>query len=541
MFDRGWVRCQIATVSSYQRGVTELVASGPGMRRTARNPNLGLPTALRGRFVPPAAPGRPLPPRLAGPSPVITAGWRRSAGCSGHHDDMADAGAGEADDDVAGTTQRRDARVAAVALGLAIVLVLAVIVLTGGDPRRPLPDSALDRTWVAVERSDGPARAVAPMFTAGAGDDGVVLSGSDGCTPTVIELIGTTGVVDEVVVIEEPAEPCPDGGTPFTWRPGDEIDTGDDDLLVVRDGATVARFVALDSLPPARTADLEGRWMLDRGVGFESRATPIGMQLELRVLCADETGRLPTAPPTWSSDDGRLATEGLPTDECEVPDRLTPFADTTAVGLMLAEQEEVRRFDAALVLTHPGNALVLRPLPAGSPDPAGLDVASGTAFGIQPGLGPSPDDALDAVGAVLGDPDFDSGWLGVPAGTPVPCRGADDVYRTLWWGDLSFAFWRTGERTFLESWMLGEPWNWRLVPDVDAAIAPELVEPSGLRTEAGLAIGDAPEGLDGVNVARTDLSDEEVELYTVSSVIGGGTYVVRDGRIVTVTSLPAGC
>lgn len=126
MFDREWVRCQIATVSSYQRGVTELVASGPGMRRTARNPNLGLPTALRGRFVPSAAPGRPLPPRLAGPSPAIMAARRRSVGCPGHHQGRADAGTTGTDHGVMEATRRRDVGVAAVTLGLAIAVVLAV-------------------------------------------------------------------------------------------------------------------------------------------------------------------------------------------------------------------------------------------------------------------------------------------------------------------------------------------------------------------------------------------------------------------------------
>lgn len=434
-----------------------------------------------------------------------------------------------------GEVDRRRDRIAIVGvLLLSLVGVVALIVLIGDDPLRPIPDDALDRTWVAVERSERPPRAVAPVYVATAGERGVVLTGSDGCSPVEIEIVGTGGVIDEVDPGDEPARPCPEGGTPFTWRPGDEIVAGPDELDIVREGTVIARFVALDSLTPAETDDLGGAWMIDRGRGLASTPTPIDVQLDLGVLCLGGPGRRPT----WSADDGRLVVDGLGSEDCEV---IEGFDVNRDIERFLLEPTRVWHIGDALLFTHPDAALLIRPWPVGSPDPSGIDVASGTAFGIRPGVGVATDDVLDAVGDVLGDPTFDSGWVDLPSRGWAPCGGTEDFYRMLWWGDLSFAFWRTGARTFLEDWTIGDLPFWRIVPGVDAAIAPGAVDPSGLRTEIGLTVGDPPDRLDGLDVGYTEFAGDNAGYYAVGSPAGGGAYVVRDGRIVTITSGPGTC
>lgn len=161
------------------------------------------------------------------------------------------------------------------------------------------------------------------------------------------------------------------------------------------------------------------------------------------------------------------------------------------------EHAEIRHTDDGLLLAADRGAIHLRTLPTADVDPNGVTIAAGAAYGIEPGIGVTPDGVLAAVTPHLGDPDLDTGWIPGPSDSQM--ANCELVWGDLVWGDLVFGFWATGSRTELLFWHVGDE---RIVltptPEVDR---PDL-DPLDLRTESG--VGDAPDAIsDGPRVIHT--------------------------------------
>ena len=309
----------------------------------------------------------------------------------------------------------------------------------------------LGRRWVAIERFDDPTPTALLSSLEAAGDAGSpVLVGHDGCgaygAPFTFDgdqLAAGFGRaaescdVDTLAISPEDRIVLPDGASAFD---------------LVGDGSPVARFVDLDTLRPATADDLAGRWTVD--------------DLHTVQLSSFGTGYFACGQLRWAAEDVGFTAELALWD----PNGCRSGAvegDVLAVDEALADMLadvgfDVRVANDSLVVSNLSRAVILRPLPIVVADPGGITIAAGAAFGLEPGLGVSPDDVLAAVLPHLGEPTLDSGWL-----TPVDLSEANAAwggfaqgelsdYRELWWDDLVFGFWGTGERTALVFWNVGD-------------------------------------------------------------------------------------
>lgn len=440
-----------------------------------------------------------------------------------------------------------------ITVGLVIATTAVLwFVFDGNDDSDLIDDDPFaDTRWVQVERFDLEPSALTPAFTTAARGDGhVAIEGFDGCR----EVLGRVTIVDDVVTATTFApDECPiPTATPFSWEVGDRLVIDDGRLVVWRDESPTVVFVQNTRLPYAPEDDLVGAWLLDQAAQVEFRRDPFGERVERPYLpsrwcLADER-------PTWSYDGATLTLDGTlvtQADDCRLggdgPIQLPPeYAVEFVARRVLAAAPVVYLDGDDRILDTGIGTVTLRPIPNAVTTTAPINVGAGTAFGIAPGAGVSADAVLAAVVPQLGPATFDSGWLDLPPGGMAPCPDTDDEYRELWWGDLAFSLWRRGERGLLSSWRLGQP-----SADLPTFIVPEFdrpadVEPSGLRTEAGLGIGDPADRLVGPNIGRVDISSGEpgeptVEFVTVSSTAGGGAYLVVDGRIETIETISLGC
>ncbi len=90
-------------------------------------------------------------------------------------------------------------------------------------------------------------------------------------------------------------------------------------------------------------------------------------------------------------------------------------------------------------------------LPSVEVDPTGVTIAAGALFGIEPGVGVTPDEMIEAANPILGPPDHDTGWIDrrdLDVDVPVQDCGLND-YREIVWEDLVTGFWGAGSRTVL--------------------------------------------------------------------------------------------
>lgn len=127
-----------------------------------------------------------------------------------------------------------------------------------------------------------------------------------------------------------------------------------------------------------------------------------------------------------------------------------------------------------------------RRFPVVAVDPDGVTIAAGSIFGLTPGRGVGPDDAVAAVTPQLGEPDHDTGWMSV--NTQIrPCRDFTE-YRELWWGDLSLGFWGLGSATYFHYWVVGDRRSVEFsIPAIDV---PGQPTPTMLVTDQNVGVGD---------------------------------------------------
>ncbi len=405
-----------------------------------------------------------------------------------------------------------------------------------------LIDELADRRWVALDRFDDPSpTARTPEFTVTSASGGALVEGFDGC----FTFRGSAGLDQETLdsdTISFGTQSCEsdalDSGARLDLLDGsiELLPDAPTLVLVDPDGAPLARFHDLERLDPASAGDMPFTFFVDdlepitftvSGVGF-TQCTRVG----------------------WEDTDTGVRVDLLETDACNLA-----LSDGLASGWLADATEngaDVLLAPDGILLADDSSVLYLRRLDVVEPDPDGITLAAGAAYGFQPGLGTGPDDVLDALVPRFGPPDFDSGLL--PAERNVDDDGNVIVYsmcgdraeyRELWWGDLSFGFWIDGSRTFLHYWKVGdERITAFLVPDVE--VGP--VTPTGLTTEDDVGVGDPvtsiPDRFDVSDSVRSYGPGNDPVIFSVlsanpestpGSVVSptiGGLYVVVDGEVI---------
>ena len=394
-----------------------------------------------------------------------------------------------------------------------------------------------DRQWLGIERFDtvDPPTALPTIIISGEPDRSTLL-GRSGCWRYGGDVSFDGNVVTGTDFTTEKTTPCEidesvrlESGQAIELAPG-----ADEFLLRSDDGAPVARFVDGASLPFATAEELLGTWLLTGVERIDFAPGGVG-----GGYCV---------PITWTNTDGRIALElrDLSSPACDSDSGVVaggPGTVTEFVRSVIADDPDVRVAPSGLVVTSGGvSAVLLARPPVVESDPDGITLAAGTVFGIEPGLGVTPDQVLETVSSRLGEPDRDTGWLdGLNDGRMWSCDLAD--FRVISWGDLEFVFWGTGSRTLLLAWYVGDP---SLLSNNTPEVERSDATPTGLRTEAGLGIGDPASTIPtAITVGRatvTDTGSLERFRVEVSSAnpdanrpqelpLRGGTYLVIDGAI----------
>lgn len=132
-------------------------------------------------------------------------------------------------------------------------------------------------------------------------------------------------------------------------------------------------------------------------------------------------------------------------------------------------------------------------VPPASPSPEQLEsitfvhpeqpTRSASVFGFEYASFVEPDEVLTTIGAVLDEPDHDSGWQAMPAS--LPCK-ADLQYRSVLWDDLRVVLERrdSNGNTRLGAWSVGE-----VALSFSPPLATQISATSGVTSPSGLGIG----------------------------------------------------
>lgn len=143
----------------------------------------------------------------------------------------------------------------------------------------------------------------------------------------------------------------------------------------------------------------------------------------------------------------------------------------------------------------------------------GEPTRSASVFGFEYGTAVEPAEVLTTVGAVLGEPDHDTGWQPIPQS--LACKGDID-YRSVLWDDLRIVLERQdGGDARLGAWSLGA-----VELSYSPPLAAEIGDPSGVTSSSGLGIGSpasaiADEGFSMVG----DEGDSVLALAGISPVV----------------------
>lgn len=388
------------------------------------------------------------------------------------------------------------------------------------------------RRWLALERFDDPSPTVLTSDVTFVGSvDRPEIVAHDGCNAYggTFRFDGTTIVGADIAGEAESCEV-----DVIALGDGQQIELFADAstfVLQADDGTPLARFTDVDSLVPATAAELPGVRHVDPLEAVEFIPSGLGTA----NLCT----RL-----TWEERDDRVVVDlhstcdGGPLEPSRVA---IEIRDITTGGA------EVLTTPAGVVLVGERGAIELRDLPIAEIRDDGITIAAGALFGIQPGLGVTPDELIEAVEPVLGAPDQDTGWLDHRNdGPPIQTCGLND-FREIAWGDLVAGFWGSGSRTVLLYWYVGDE---RVVQSNTPES--ELTEPtvaSDLITEQGVGVGDDADAIpDRFNVVRGEGIEvspgDTIEFVTVAtrnpdstfdnlaSPTLGGVYLIVDDTVV---------
>jgi len=468
--------------------------------------------------------------------------------------------------DAAPPTPRRRWPMALAAAGLlAVVVGIAVVARPGdGDERVPVsvpestegledmldPDALVNeelaaeldgRRWVALERfdtADGSAFVPTVAFISGAG----FVDGHDGCVPYGGGLVFDDATVSTTTFERDVGE-C-DLDRPLAIEAGQQVELladADEFLLRADDGTPLARFTDQSALEPADPELLTFSWFAD-AVGFVTftdtgrasfRCTLFGWAVEGDVVSL----RLDDRQPECSA----VGDSPMPHD---AEARLAEMAADTA----LIYERGPEPLDGLVVLGESG-AVLLRTLPPVDVDPTRITVGAGALFGIEPGLGIDAEEVITAARPQVGEPTADTGWIAFD-----DRRFEENEFREVRWGDLVTIFLRRGSRSEFRAWNVGD--DRVLASQLPPVERTEPGEPTGLRTEHGIAVGDP---LDDVpsefNLAIVDNdgnpdpwfdADDRVQYVVVRSPnpratagsilpsTRGGGYIAVDGTIVAI-------
>jgi hypothetical protein len=399
------------------------------------------------------------------------------------------------------------------------------------------------RRWLALERYDDPSPTVLTSDVTFAGSaDSPEIIGHDGCT-AYGGTFALAGAAIEAAAFTADGEAC--DVDVLTLEAGQQIELlpgADSFVLRADDGRQIARFADLATLTPATGDDLPAEWRVD----------------DLQVVEFTSTGRGVVALCTWLTWEERsrdvivfLDADQPSCDAFKNDDGQMEFSRVTdGIRELATDGADVFLSSGGLVLVGELGAIELRTLPTVEARPDRVTIAAGALFGIEPGVGVTPDAVIDAVAPFLGAPDQDTGWLDRRnLGAAIQTCGLND-YREIAWGDLVTGFRGTGSRTVLQFWSVGDR---RII----AATTPETelatpTEPSGVTTEDGVGIGDPIDAIpDRFNSNRFELAtngerfDPAMEVQWVNVVSRNpraagstlepasrrGSYLVVDGTV----------
>lgn len=404
------------------------------------------------------------------------------------------------------------------------------------------------RRWVALERFDDPSPTVLTsdvLFTGTA--DSLELVGHDGCN----DYGGPFSFDGSSVVssgFESETDECDADVLAIESGHRIELTSGDTTFsLRSDDGRVIAQFTDYDTLELAEPEIMPYGWYADDLEFVEFTATGRGIAMFCTVLAWEDQGdRIVVTMP--DPDDHRCSGFEDENGEIDFSTVATELRELTTKGA------EVRRIPTGLMLAGERGAIQLLALPAAEVDPTGVTIAAGALFGVEPGVGVTPDALIDAAAPVLGTPDDDTGWLDRRSSgdaNRIQTCGLNE-YREIRWGDLVAGFRGSGSRTVLMFWYVGDPRTIGMItPDIDR---PRVSGPSGLTTEHGVGVGDPIDDLpdrinisrvdwDAGNDARFDESDAIVSVTVISANprktpsnlepgILGGSYLSIDGTVV---------
>ena len=164
----------------------------------------------------------------------------------------------------------------------------------------------------------------------------------------------------------------------------------------------------------------------------------------------------------------------------------------------------------------PTSSTTASTLPTGTT--GALDIGGGTMFGFAPSMPANPDDVIIRLQQVIGTVTWDTQWQPMPE--EFACTG-NDMYRTMWWGDLRFTFENSPFGTLLTAWSLGEGQVLAPLGPLPDAIGPA----TGITTDEGVGIGSA-----AAEVSAT-VGDQMIGTFD------GGIQVVSSTGLATIVSL----
>lgn len=166
-----------------------------------------------------------------------------------------------------------------------------------------------------------------------------------------------------------------------------------------------------------------------------------------------------------------------------------------------------------------------------------LDLAKGTAFGIAPGNGVTPESVLDTLTPVLGPSTRDTGWYITELRSNEDCLG-NMRQRILRWGNLSFAFWNPQQSP--AQFTL---WGWALGKTADQREPQPIVDTPTVAatTSDGIGIGTPFVEVQARYGTRVQVAADNKTVFMSTSSNGVVVFSLKDGNVSGIQSRLSFC
>ncbi|HEX2783776.1 MAG TPA: hypothetical protein VHN36_09340 [Ilumatobacteraceae bacterium] len=290
------------------------------------------------------------------------------------------------------------------------------------------------------------------------------------------------------------------------------VDDGDIRRLELRteSGDLLSQYVAVDTMPQVKSADLVRTWQAATG----------------ERLTIDDTGGVSLGPcepaGEWALDADMLRITGF-----AAVDEATACAGGTISGTTRQLLEMLLTDGAAIEARADGDRLLvslgtggrdawLEPVDPQEPE---LDLRRGTAYGFAPMTDVNSDFIVTNVSRAAGEPTFDTGWYTTQSSTLVhetDCFGGVQM-RAVQWGDLALGFLR------LPSMEAGQDRLWISTVGDPTTFAEYMRMAEPLPD----AFGTRTIGVDGLGVGST-ISDIQSAGFTLSNIRAADSQPVTD-------------